>query len=269
MLDDLKQMMIRTPFERPLYKLRYLAGFRHRRKHPELKELFIESDRIDEMLARLLKPDSNCLDVGCHLGSFLSTLLRLAPRGKHMAFEALPLKAAKLKRKFTDVEVVHSAVGDTKGDITFFNDLTHAGYSSMNRPVNKDDVVQELKVPCDTLDHMVPADRHLDFVKIDVEGAEMLVLRGARALVARCKPVILFECAPAGLKEAKISAADILGVIENDLGYKVYLIKDWMGGAGAAPLTLDQFKTAMAYPALGRNFIAAPPERSCPTRSGS
>jgi FkbM family methyltransferase len=261
-LDNLKQMMIRTPLERPLHRLRYLAGFRHRRKHPELAELFIESDRIEEMLTRLLKKDSNCLDVGCHLGSFLSMLLRLAPQGKHMAFEALPEKAARLKRKFADVQVIHSAVGDAKGEITFFNDLTHAGYSSMNRPVNKDDRVEVLKVPCDTLDHLVPADRHVDFMKMDVEGAELLVLKGAQQLIARCKPVILFECAPAGLKEAKVTAEEIFGHIENALGYRVYLIKDWM--SNGAPLSIEQFKKAMAYPALGRNFVASPAERTCP-----
>ena len=263
MLEVLKQMMIRTPLERPLHRLRYLAGFRHRRRHPELAELFVEGDRIEQMLTRLLRNDSNCLDVGCHLGSFLSMLLRLAPRGKHMAFEAIPAKAARLKKKFTDVDVIHSAVGDKKGEITFFNDLTHAGYSSMNQPVNKGDKVEQLTVPCDTLDNLVPADRQIDFMKVDVEGAEHLVLKGAQQLIARSKPVILFECAPAGLKEAKVTAEEILGHIENALGYRVYLIKDWM--AGDAPLTVERFKKAMAYPALGRNFIASPPDRKCPS----
>ena len=194
-LDSLKQMMIRTPFERPLHRLRHLARFRERRRHPELAELFIEGDRIEQMLTRLLKKDSNCLDVGCHLGSFLSMLLRLAPRGKHMAFEALPLKAARLKKKFPDVAIIQTAVGETRGEITFFNDLTHAGYSGMNRPSMKDDVVEEIKVQCDTLDNLVPADLHVDFMKVDVEGAELLVFKGAEKLIARCRPVLLFESA--------------------------------------------------------------------------
>jgi len=109
--DNLKQMVIRTPLERPLKRMRDMAGFWRRRRHPELAEVFAEGGRIEELVARQLRPDTNCLDVGCHIGSFLSLLLRHAPQGKHMAFEALPEKAERLRRKFPDVEIVQGAVG--------------------------------------------------------------------------------------------------------------------------------------------------------------
>ena len=98
MLEKLKRNLIRTPLERPALWLRNLAGARKRRKHPELSEIYAEGERMDAILARILKPDSNCLDVGAHIGSFLVQLIRLAPRGKHMAFEALPEKAEWLKK---------------------------------------------------------------------------------------------------------------------------------------------------------------------------
>ena len=53
-----------------------------------------------------------------------------------------------------------------------------------------------LTVDCDTLDHLVSADRKYDYVKINVEGAELLVLRGARQMIAHDAPVILFEKQP-------------------------------------------------------------------------
>jgi FkbM family methyltransferase len=257
-LDSLKQMVIHTPLERPLQRLRYIANFPKRRRHPELAELYAEAGRVDAFLAKLLKRDSNCLDVGCHLGSFLSLLLRYAPGGKHMAFEALPEKAERLKKKFPGVQIVQGAVGDKPGEITFYQDLTYSGYSGMN--VQRDyHQLSEVKVRCETLDNLVPADRHIEFMKVDVEGAETLVLQGATKLIGRCKPVILFECTPDGLKGAKQSAADVYNAFVEGLNYRVYLIKDFAGRG--EPLTVESFRKSMQYPALARNYIATPPDR--------
>jgi FkbM family methyltransferase len=257
-LDSLKQMVIYTPLERPLHRLRYAAQFWRRRKHPELADYYAEGHRIEALVGRLLMRDSNCLDVGCHLGSFLSLLLRHAPDGKHMAFEALPDKAERLRKKFPQAEVVQGAVGEQPGEITFYRDLTYSGYSSMNVQDAKHQL-EEVKVPCRTLDDVVPADRHIDFMKVDVEGAEVLVLRGATKLIARCRPVILFECTPDGLKGAKQSAAEVYDEIQARFGYRVYLIKDFL--AAGAPLTLEGFRQSMHYPATARNYVAAPADR--------
>jgi FkbM family methyltransferase len=251
-------MLIRTPLERPLKHMRHMAGFWKRRQHPELAEYFAEGPRIEELVARLLRPDSNCLDVGCHIGSFLSLLLRHAPKGKHMAFEALPEKAERLRRKFPDVQIVQGAVGEQPGEITFYRDLTHSGYSGMN--VQSDaHKLEEVKVRCETLDNLVPADRHIDFIKVDVEGAEVLVFRGARKLFARCRPIMLFECTPDGLKGANQTAGDVFEEIQSGMGYRLHLIKDFLAGSNE-PLTLEAFRKSMLYPATARNYVAAPPD---------
>jgi hypothetical protein len=48
------------------------------------------------------------------------------------------------------------------------------------------------------LDDLVPRTAHVEVVKLDVEGAELGVLRGSSELVARCRPVIMFESGPRG-----------------------------------------------------------------------
>lgn len=53
-----------------------------------------------KILKKLLKIDSNCIDVGCHKGSILDEILRFAPEGQHYAFEPLPDLCAYLKRKY-------------------------------------------------------------------------------------------------------------------------------------------------------------------------
>jgi hypothetical protein len=159
------------------------------------------------------------------------------------------------------VQIVQGAVGAEPGEITFFQDLTYSGYSGMNVQ-RGDHELHELKVRCDTLDNLVPADRHIDFMKVDVEGAEVLVLQGATNLIARCKPVILFECTPDGLKGANQTAAEIYDDFTQRLGYRVYLIKDFTSGTAATePLSLEAFQKSMVYPALARNYVAAPADR--------
>jgi len=255
-MEGLKQMFIRTPLERPLQRLRYLAGYRKRKKHPELAEIYAESDRVDAMLERVLKKDSNCLDIGCHLGSFLSQLLRLAPQGKHAAFEALPDKAARLKKKFPDVEVHHCAVSDKPGEITFYRNLTRSGFSGMNVHASDTDKIEEVKVRCLPIDEMVPADRPIAFMKVDVEGAELSVLKGAQGLIERSKPVLLFECTIDGLESAKTTPQEIFDYLNDTLRYRVFLLKDWL--AGGTPLDYERFLKSMKYPFQAFNFVAAP-----------
>jgi hypothetical protein len=52
------------------------------------------------VMARVLERRSNCVDVGCHQGAILDVMLRLAPRGRHLAFEPLPHMYAALSRKY-------------------------------------------------------------------------------------------------------------------------------------------------------------------------
>jgi hypothetical protein len=86
-------------------------------------------------------------------------------------------------------------------------------------------------------------------------------------LIARCKPPILFECTPDGLKGAGQTAADIFEEVTGGLGYRLQLIKDFLAGTDEA-LTLDAFRRSMQYPATARNYVAAPPDYKHPAVGG-
>ena len=66
------------------------------------------------LLEEVLEPDSDCLDVGAHAGSVLREMVRIAPRGRHVAWEPLPAFAARLRDEFPDVEVREAALGDQR-----------------------------------------------------------------------------------------------------------------------------------------------------------
>ena len=90
--EYLKHLIIRTPFEEPLLQLRNAMGTLG--KDPKLKEVYLEPKRLEKFMRKVLKKSSNCIDVGAHLGSFLSLIYRISPEGRHMAFEPVPQKAS-------------------------------------------------------------------------------------------------------------------------------------------------------------------------------
>src|SRR5512134_810270 len=65
-----------------------------------------EGARYDHLafsvMRRIIQPDSNCIDVGCHKGLYLDRILRLAPCGTHAAFEPLPELSALLRTRYAE-----------------------------------------------------------------------------------------------------------------------------------------------------------------------
>jgi len=251
-----KHLLVRTPLERPAQYLRDLAGFPNRRRYPELHEIYVEQDRIEQAMRRIIQPDSNCIDIGCHIGSSLSLIMRSAPHGKHLAFEPVPEKAMWLSRKFPEVEVKPLALGEKREKLTFYQDTSRPGFSGFAKDLTSQDKVVELTVECDLLDNVVDAASSYAYVKIDVEGAELLVLKGARQIIARDRPVILFESSHDGAAKLGLRREDLFATFTEELGYEVFLLKDFL--ENRPPLTLNGFQQAAVYPFQAFNFLAVP-----------
>jgi FkbM family methyltransferase len=251
-----KSLLIRTPLERPLQRLRDFAGIVTRLRYPELHEIYLEQDRIEQAMQEIIQSDVNCIDIGCHIGSTLSLMLRLSPRGKHLAFEPIPEKAMWLSRKFPEVEIKTLALGDKREKRTFFQNVSRPGFSGFAKDsATRDEVIQQT-VDCDMLDNVVGADRKYTFVKIDVEGAELPVLKGARQMIARDTPIILFESSHDGAARLGFKREDLFAFFVDELGYKVFLVKDFLEKRAALDLTA--FQEAAVYPFQAFNFLAIP-----------
>ena len=248
-----KHVLIRTPLERPARWLQRSAKRWHVLRHPGLRAVFDEEREIDRLLESVVRPGSNCVDVGAHIGSTLSDIVRRSPRGKHLAFEPVPRKAAWLRRKFPEVEVREVALADRTGTVTFAEDRKRPGFSSIAHAGSPP--AGEFTVPCDRLDNIVDPARRVGFLKIDVEGAELLVLRGATELIRRDRPTILFESGPGGAEKFGFSREQLFRFLAEDLGYSVYLIGEYMRGRG--PLDLPTFHECHVYPFRAFNYVAA------------
>jgi FkbM family methyltransferase len=246
--------IIGTPLRRPAEALRSLILLRQQRKSPEMREIFLEHERSRMILRRAITPEMNCIDIGCHLGSVLEEIVKLAPRGRHIAIEPLAYKAAWLKRKFPRVEVHQLAVGERDAVVDFYFQPQKSGFSGLKSHGGHEGT--RISVQCRRLDDIVPPDRPIGFIKIDVEGGEYHALRGARRVLAESRPIILFECTGSGLSAYGLSAAQFFAFLTEEAHYEVFLFKDSL--SEGPPLDLGRFEDAMVYPFKAFNFIAAP-----------
>jgi FkbM family methyltransferase len=128
----------------------------------------------------------NALDIGAHVGFWSQ---RLADKfGQVISFEPVPdhydCLAKNIESK-TNVYVHNVAVGNEIGTVYMNQTIENSGMSSIV------DNETGLKVPLVTIDSLGLND--IDFIKIDVEGFEPLVLRGAKKTILESRPVIFME----------------------------------------------------------------------------
>lgn len=195
---NLKSLVIGTPLEHPARRFLHMMIGGPRPTPIAESELREARDNayVRALLKSMLKRDSVCIDVGAHQGFFLGQFLEFAPMGQHLAFEPIPKLASELKHKFPSVKVYENALSDYEGQTTFQYVPEFAGWSGLRRQsYPRATHPQSIQVTLRRLDHVVEDHATIAFIKIDVEGAELEVLRGAAGVLRRQRPVVYFECA--------------------------------------------------------------------------
>jgi FkbM family methyltransferase len=252
--ERIASAIVGTPLQWPAEQLRELANLPRRWRHPELSEVMDEGRLVAHVIERAVQRDTNCIDVGAHLGSVLARLVKAAPQGRHIAVEPIPYKARWLRRKFPAVDIREAAVGESDKTVEFFLDSDSSAFSGLRKQGPGE--ATKLQVSCMRLDEIAPKDYKTGFVKIDVEGGELGAFRGARRLLSESRPLVLFECTKSGLEAFGLDARDVFLHLCGEAGYRIFLIKDWL--ASGPPLELEPFRASMRYPFRAFNYIAAP-----------
>jgi len=88
--------------------------------------------------------------------------------------------------------------------------------------------VKVIKVPVRRLDDIIPKHIKIDFIKIDVEGAELLVLCGAENVIRASKPIIVFEHGAESAKQFESSTEQIFDFMTNQCGLNVSSMERWL-----------------------------------------
>jgi len=209
---------------------------------PRVNRVNNQYDRNTYEIIETLPDDAVCIDIGASNGSVLKRMIASVPNGKYYAFEARPDAAEALRENFQQA-IIHSlALSDEKGTTTFHVAVDDPGYSGIRRQEYPGDFqVDEIEVPLDTLDNVIPQDEPVKFIKLDVEGAEYKVLSGASQLLKRTKPLLVFEYGRAGRDNYGTSPKQIFDLFES-CGMEISLLSDWLKGRGS--MNLQKFEKA-------------------------
>jgi FkbM family methyltransferase len=161
---------------------------------------------VQRLLAERLRPGWIFYDIGAHIGFFSLIAARLVGKdGKIFAFEADPENAARLKEHIQknalhQVEVVQVAVWSEDGYVRFqrsskFSSRNTGAVASADDPTKMTMIEGEIiQVSSITLDNFVQAGNPPPhFVKVDVEGGEVSVLKGMKWVLQSQAPILLIE----------------------------------------------------------------------------
>ena len=185
----------------------------------------------------LVKPGFTVVDVGANVGYYaLTAAAAVGPTGRVVAFEPGPAVAARLQENvdlngFTNISVVRSAVADRIGELHLRVGEDSEGSSLYD--VGEPSTRLACAVPVTTLDDYVRTAGILlvDVLKIDAEGAEVSILRGARGILSGPgAPLLFIEANPMTLEAAGESVHTLRAEIES-LGYTITIVEviPWSG----------------------------------------
>lgn len=201
---------------------------------------------MKELLADVLTVDSNCVDIGACQGEVLSDMVRLAPEGRHIAYEPLPEMFSRLANNFSSVDVRQAAVADRNGETTFVHVIDAPAWSGLRRsgiPLSKP-ALEEFRVRMVRLDDDLPADYVPALIKIDVQGAELQTIEGALRTISVHKPTILFEHGH-GARAYGTTPDQIFEQLCSRCGLQIFSLR------GGPALTLEEFRASKEW-----NFVA-------------
>src|SRR5437016_3052133 len=109
----LKEIVIDAAFRLGIYEqLRSVCG----PLYPSYRRDSIDNRNLRLLLTFALTENANCIDVGAHKGAVLAEMMRVAPRGKHIAYEPLPHLYKYLIDHFPSVDVRMAAVSNEDGE---------------------------------------------------------------------------------------------------------------------------------------------------------
>jgi FkbM family methyltransferase len=180
-------------------------------------------DPIFDFLKTYLQEGMAFVDVGANIGSHAINAARLVGRtGSVFAFEADPdtyhLLADNIKtNSLRNIVLKQTCVSDHVGTLSFYKHKDSAKSSIVDRGEKL-----SFTLPSDTLDNLIPAGAKIDILKVDVEGAELSVLRGGHTVFSdqRRPSVVIIEVFD--VRDNTDKSDGIREVLEG-YGYKFYL----------------------------------------------
>lgn len=191
-----------------------------------------------EFIKHFVKEGDVCIDVGANIGYFTELLSdAVGKQGEVIAFEASPIHFKTLKRNMElnnakNYKLLNLALSDTKGHASIFT-MNSTGsivsdYSSYGLKTVSRDEIEMLP-----LDDVLSYQENIKFIKIDVDGNELQVLKGAHNIIVNQKPMICIEICERTQQAGGSSSEELLEFLKN-LGYSFLISFD------GQPVSIDE-----------------------------
>ncbi|MFL5763460.1 MAG: FkbM family methyltransferase [Bacteroidia bacterium] len=208
-------------------------------KKKDIEQRLLEEPEM-ELLERFVNAESNVIDIGANFAYYTHRLAKLAPRGHVYAFEPIPFTHDVAKKiighyRFRNVTLYPWGAGDENAEKVFEVPLQSFGaysagqahLSGRNNELSGKEqhyaFASHEKVNCRIvrIDDLGEIKHPIDFVKIDIEGAELFALRGMKQLLLKDQPVVLLEINPFFLEGFGIAPVELTGLFAS-LNSKIF-----------------------------------------------
>ncbi len=184
-----------------------------------------------DYLKGFVRPGWVCFDVGACFGWYSILFSRaVGATGRVYAFEPVTPNYACLKENVilnesSNVVLENRALGDEKGRLQLY--LPHEGVSASFRPHGRQANCQVIETEATTLDEYVSRQRieRLDFLKADIEGAELLLLKGGMQTIERFKPTLLLEVQAHSTRLFGYKPEEVFALLDG-LGYRGFFVRE-------------------------------------------
>lgn len=223
MVTDLVNEMVARSRIEPLARAMYGWVARAGRHEGELRQV----------MDRIVRPNSNCVDVGCGRGQVLKEMLRRAPQGQHFALEPDPDRFARLKASFPRVTCFHVAASDKAGDGTIPAAQAPTGLIA-RRCAGSTDAPRAVLTA--RLDELLPGDLAVRLLRVNLRQGLIPALQGAVQIIRRCHPFLVFHFAP---QEGESTAPGEVYEFLTVNGLAISLLDDWL--SGHSPIAHGEF----------------------------
>jgi FkbM family methyltransferase len=167
-----------------------------------------------------IEPGDIVVDVGACIGeTTIPPLIKVGPQGSVIAIEPEPCNVKYLKANtssFNNIQIIPKAAWNKKEKLRFYvSDWSIQGHSIVDK------LDSFIEVEADTLDNMLADTKQIDFLKMDVQGAEVKVLSGAERTLEKTKKAVV-ETHYFGEKGTKHGVATFL----RDRGFSARITPD-------------------------------------------
>lgn len=183
-----------------------------------------------KMMRKILKKDSILLDIGANIGWYCLNLAGNVSKGHIFAFEPIPKTYKFLKKNIAlnnikNVKLYNFGLSDKNGEEIFYYDPKLSGAASL-RKLHKNRKKIKIKCRLKKLDGFInKITPRIDFIKCDVEGAEIFVVKGGLKTIKKYLPILFLEMLRKWSAKFNYHPNDIIKILK-EIGYSCYYVKN-------------------------------------------